>query len=380
MMQKNTGMLIIIATVCLWFSCTKVKDVYTYGEPDNINWSEAADSAVNALTSQFWNEAGSYFNYGSNGSDPGFQYWPNAHAMDVLIDAFTRTNDAKYSANFDKWFDGIKIKNGNTYHNVFYDDMEWNALTFLRLYDVTKDEKYLDAAKELWSDIISGWNDTYAEGGIAWKKDMPYSKNACSNGPAAILAARLYNITKEDSCKQWAQKIYEWEKNTLYEWATGGIYDNINGESGVISKAVLTYNTGTFIGAAVELYNITGDITYLNDAQKCANYTITKCIDTGNNVLRDEGNGDNALFKGIFIRYYYLLMQEPDLNADYKRKFVNFFNNNALSVWTKATYKQSLLFGSSWIAPPAGEAQLTAQASACMMIEAKAAFEKAGKQ
>jgi predicted alpha-1,6-mannanase (GH76 family) len=300
--------------------------------------------------------------------------------MDVLIDAFARTNDTKYSAYFDKWFDGIKVKNGDTYHNVFYDDMEWNALTFLRLYDVTKDEKYLDAAKELWSDIISGWNDTYAEGGIAWKKDMPYSKNACSNGPAAILAARLYNITKEDSCKQWAQKIYEWEKNTLYEWATGGIYDNINGESGVISKAVLTYNTGTFIGAAVELYNITGDITYLNDAQKCANYTITKCIDTGNNVLRDEGNGDNALFKGIFIRYYYLLMQEPDLNADYKRKFVNFFNNNALSVWTKATYKQSLLFGSSWIAPPAGEAQLTAQASACMMIEAKAAFEKAGKQ
>ena len=204
-MQKNTGMLIIIATVCLWFSCTKVKDVYTYGEPDNINWSEAADSAVNALTSQFWNEAGSYFNYGSNGSDPGFQYWPNAHAMDVLIDAFTRTNDTKYSAYFDKWFDGIKIKNGNTYHNVFYDDMEWNALTFLRLYDVTQDEKYLDAAKELWSDFISGWNDTYAEGGIAWKKDMPYSKNACSNGPAAILAARLYNITKEDSCKQWAQ-------------------------------------------------------------------------------------------------------------------------------------------------------------------------------
>ncbi len=379
MMGKNRFIL-IIAAVCLLFSCTKVKDVYTYGEPDNTDWNKAADSATNALTGQFWNASGSYFNYGSNGSDMGFQYWPNAHAMDVLIDAFIRTNDNKYSAYFDKWFNGIKSKNGNTYHNVFYDDMEWNALTFLRLYGVTKDEKYLDAAKDLWNDIISGWNDDYASGGIAWKKDMVYSKNACSNGPAAILAARLYNITKTDSCRQWAQKIYEWEKNTLYEWATGGIYDNINGESGVINDAVLTYNTGTFIGAAVELYNITGDVTYLNDAQKCANYTITKCIDTGNNVLRDEGSGDNALFKGIFIRYYYLLMQEPELNTDYKRKFVNFFNNNALNIWTKATYKQSLLFGSSWIAPPVGEAQLTAQASACMMIEAKAAFEKAGMQ
>jgi len=377
MMGKNRFIL-IIAAICFLCSCTKVKDVYTYGEPDNTDWSKAADSATNALIGQFWNEAEGYFNYGSNESNTGFQYWPNAHAMDVLIDAFTRTNDSKYSAYFDKWFSGIKNKNGNTYYNVFYDDMEWNALTFLRLYSATKDEKYLNAAKELWDDIANGWNDDYAGGGVAWKKDMLYSKNACSNGPAAILAARLYNITKEDLYKQWAQKIYEWEKNTLYGWASGGIYDNINGESGVVNTTVLTYNTGTFIGAAVELYNITGDITYLNDAQKCANYTITKCIDTGNNVLRDEGTGDNALFKGIFIRYYYLLMQEPELNADYKRKFVNFFNNNALSVWTKATYKQSLLFGPSWIAPPVGEAQLTAQASACMMIEAKAAFEKSG--
>ncbi|WP_346239128.1 glycoside hydrolase family 76 protein [Niabella insulamsoli] len=356
-------------------SCSKFKDEYTYGETQNIDWNAAADSATNALIAQFWNESG-YFNYGSNGSNNGFQYWPNAHAMDVVIDAYLRTNNSAYSAYFDKWFAGIKTKNGNTYYNVFYDDMEWNALTFVRLYKATNDAKYLDAAKDLWNDIIGGWNETYAEGGLAWKKDMPYSKNACSNGPAAILGVRLYEITNDESYKEWALKIYDWEKNTLYEWATGGIYDNINGETGAINSVVLTYNTGTFVGAAVELYRITKDVAYLNDAQKCANYTITKCIDSGNNVLRDEGTGDNALFKGIFIRYYLMLLQEPDLNDDYRTKFVNFFNNNAINVWTKATYKQSLLFGSSWIAPPAGEAQLTAQASACMMIEAKAAFDK----
>ncbi|MFX7306645.1 hypothetical protein ABTI71_19165, partial [Acinetobacter baumannii] len=82
----------------------------------------------------------------------------------------------------------------------------------------------------------------------------------------------------------------------------------------------------------------------------------------------------------IFIRYYLMLIQEPGLNEDYRKKFINFFNNNAVNVWSKATYKNSLLFGPSWIAPPAGEAQLTAQASAGMMVEAKAAFDKAGIQ
>ncbi|MFT4092907.1 MAG: glycoside hydrolase family 76 protein [Niabella sp.] len=374
MISNKKIILFFVLCGTLW-ACTKVKDVYTYGSSDNIDWQKAADSSTHSLIANFWNSEG-YFNYESNGSNTGFQYWPNAHAMDVLIDAYIRTQSSNYSNYFDQWFSGIKTKNGNTYYNLYYDDEQWNALTMLRLYEVTNDEKYLNTAKELWTDIANGWNDAYAEGGIAWTKDQPYSKNACSNGPAAIIAARLYNLTKEDSCKQWAMKIYNWEKNTLYEWATGAIFDNINGETGVLSDVVLTYNTGTFIGAAVELYKITGDKTYLNDAQKCANYTITKCIDSGNNILRDEGTGDNALFKGIFMRYYYILIQQSDLNEDYRNKFITFFNNNATVLWTSGTYEQSLLFGSSWNSPPVGAAQLTAQASACMMLEAKAAFEE----
>src|SRR5690606_11076236 len=178
-------------------------------------------------------------------------YWPNAHAMDELIDAYIRTKDEKYKDYFNKWYEGIKVKNGNTYYNVFYDDMEWNALTMLRLYQVTNEEKYLNTVKELWTDIAGGWNTDYAAGGVAWKKDMLYSKNACSNGPASILAARLYNITQDESYKEWAERIYDWQKNTLYERSTGAVYDNINGETNVIGTFALTYNQGTFLGTAV---------------------------------------------------------------------------------------------------------------------------------
>ncbi len=357
-------------------SCDDPKDVYGYDQNSyTIDWNAAADSSSMALINQFWNPTDHYFNYGSDGSLLDFHYWPNAHAMDVIIDAYVRTNDAKYKAYFDQWYAGVKVKNGNTYYNDFYDDMEWNALTMLRLYDITKDEKYLTTVKQLWADIETGWNDK-AGGGIAWVKYQLYSKNACSNGPAAIIAARLYQLTKEESYKQWALDIYDWEKNTLYNQSTGAVYDNINGDTGVIADFSLTYNQGTFIGAAVELYKITGNIVYINDAQKAANFTIIKLIDTSNNILRDEGNGDNGLFKGIFMRYFLQLILTDGVDPSFKNKYVTFFNNNADVSWRKGSYKENLLFGTSWNNPPVGATQLTSQASACMMIEAKALFEK----
>ena len=101
--------------------------------------------------------------------------------MDVMIDAYNRTGDSKYSDLFDKWYVGIKAKNGGSYWNNFYDDMEWIALTMIRLYEVTDENKYLETSQEMWNEIKTGWND-YAGGGIAWTHDQLWSKNACSNG------------------------------------------------------------------------------------------------------------------------------------------------------------------------------------------------------
>lgn len=149
------------------------------------------------MPERFWNEEG-YFNYENDGNGTGFQYWPQAQAMDVIIDAYLRSGNTKYSDLFTPWYEGIKVKNGNSYWNNFYDDMEWIALTMVRLYETTQDEKYLNTAKELWGYIEGGWNEEYGGGGIAWKSDQRWSKNACSNGPAALLAMRLYSVTQDE--------------------------------------------------------------------------------------------------------------------------------------------------------------------------------------
>ena len=242
-------------------SC-EIEDEYMYDKGlYTIDWDAAADSSSVTLIDRFWNTEENYFNYGNDGSIKDFHYWPQAHAMDVMIDAYNRTGDSKYSDLFDKWYVGIKAKNGGSYWNNFYDDMEWIALTMIRLYEVTDENKYLETSQEMWNEIKTGWND-YAGGGIAWTHDRLWSKNACSNGPAALIAARLYRINGNQEDLDWAVNIYKWERENLFNPATGAIYDNVNGETGELSTLSLSYNQGTFLGAAYELYKITGEESY----------------------------------------------------------------------------------------------------------------------
>lgn len=342
-------------------------------EGNDVDWYAVADSSSASLINLFWNGGRQYFNYSSDGNTT-FHYWPQAHGLDVWVDAYLRTGDKTYEDYFDRWFEGVKISNGHTFENDFYDDMEWNALAILRVYQATKDQKYKDAVLQIWRYIKAGWNEN-AGGGISWKKGQEYSKNACSNGPACILAARLYQEFGNESDKEWALKIYQWEKGALFNPSNGMVYDNINSETGQIQKDwIFTYNEGTFIGSAVELYKIMGEKAYLMDAMLAADYTISSLVN--NAVLKDEGTGDGGLFKGVFIRYFTALIQQDRLEPGAKKRYVRFLKTNAETLWTQGTSKPAVLFGPDWRKSPGGSTGLTEQLSGCMLMEAMALLEK----
>lgn len=356
-------------------SCEKNND-----EPDpetggnQINWYAAADSSSKSLVNSFWNSSGNYFNT-DNTSNTTFQYWPNGHALDILVDAYIRTKDNFYKTYITQWHDGVKAKNGNTFRNNFYDDMEWNALAMLRAYQATNDARYKDAALQVWEWIKGGWSDK-AGGGIAWATGYEHSKNACSNGPACILAARLYQEFGDESNKEWALKIYNWEKSTLFNSNNGIVYDNIDSNTGAIQNWIFTYNQGTFVGSAVELYKILGEKAYLNDAVLAADYTISALAT--NSILKDEGKGDGGLFKGIFIRYFTDLIRQDRLDASAKRRYIQFIQYNAETLWTVGTAKPAVLYGTYWGTKPGSPVGVTEQMSGCMLIEAMALLEKEG--
>jgi predicted alpha-1,6-mannanase (GH76 family) len=157
-----------------------------------FNWTQIADSSYTSLISNFYNQPGKYYNENNSGK-ADFHYWRNAHALDVLVDAYVRKNDPQIKTRMDELLDGMKAKNGNTYINHFYDDMEWMALACLRAYEATSDVKYKTVAEQVWTDIKGGWDDTWG-GGFYWNKERK-NKNTPANAPACIIASRMYHRT-----------------------------------------------------------------------------------------------------------------------------------------------------------------------------------------
>ena len=144
---------------------------------------------------------------------------------------------------------------------------------------------------------------------------------------------------------------------------------------------LFTYNQGTYMGMAHELYNITGEKAYLEMASKAANFCITELVNKdfrkNNNfdILQNEGdNGDGGLFKAVFVRYFVKLILEEDLPVPERRRYVEFFNNNAEVLNTKGTGTDYNYRG-DWSKPGNEGHDLPTQTSGATMIEAKAYYE-----
>lgn len=350
-------------------------------EPRGMNWSDAADSSSYALIQNYWNSSENYFNYGNRGNTD-FHYWPQAHALDVMLDAYLRTNDPLFEEHIHLWFEGVPVKNDHTFLNPFLDDMEWNALAMLRAYQILEDPKFREAADLLWTDILTGWTDT-AGGGIMWARHTPQFKAATSNAPASILGSRLYQLTGEEEYLEWAERIYEWQRSTVVNTTSGAVYDGVTVEGGqevVNTDWIFTYNQGTFIGSALELYKIHGDIRYLDDAVRTADYTLNNLREPNYSILKDEGGHDGGLFKGIFIRYFTQLILEEDVAESTRNRYLQFLEHNAMQLWEHGTDKNQVLFDSLWNRRPAHNAEidLTIQLSGSKLMEAAALLQNEG--
>ena len=369
-------------------SCDNYEDEYMYGKGlYKINWESAADSATTVLVNHYWSTERHVFTLINDDFDftqsVDYTYWQEAHAMDVIIDAYLRTGDKKYSDMFPLWYEGVKKCNWqdrNGFRGEYYDDTAWIALTIMRMYEATKEDKYLETVKDLWAYLQGAWDEE--NGGLAWTVKKRNSKNACTMGPATILGVHIYNVTKNQADLEWAKNIYEWEYGNLYNPATGAVYDNYNTDTQELSTTTLSYNQGTFGGAAYALYKATGEQSYLQTARKAFYYGMTSSniIDTGNNIIRDEGNNhNNELFKGIYMRYLVQILDEPALESIYRNKFATFLNNNAETAWRNGVKKNELqmYFSSNWAQPITGStSNMECQVAGCTLLEARASYEK----
>jgi predicted alpha-1,6-mannanase (GH76 family) len=405
--------LLILTVALLVFGCGQVDDIYyertpsTSGEGNGYTpvnktyWEQAADSATGALVNNFWDGTNNYFymDFVPPASHPGgFQYWPQAHAMDVVIDAYVRTQDAAYLAYYDQWFAGVKQGNqatygGANYRNNFIDDMAWIVLTMLRMYEthLNRPAEYLATAAQIYDDwIITEWTEIPCGGGLKWQHadGITSGKNACTNCPAAIIAGRLSGFYKglgdNEKATQYladAQRLYHWIRSVLYDSHTKILYGGVDIENGQEKRSniSLSYEVGTALGAAHELYKLTGEQSFLTDAVEMTNKATTDGMpmDVNTGCLRSEGpgNGDGGLFKGIFIRYFVKLINDTHVDKAKRKQFYSFMVHNATTLWTSGTSKDgnyASMFGPNWATPipQSGAVGLQGHVSGCMLIEA----------
>jgi predicted alpha-1,6-mannanase (GH76 family) len=268
--------------------------------------SSDADTAIEAFNAKFWDSNTKNFWTNSNHGSSYQGFWVEAELWEMVMDAYVNTSNPSLKSTLrtqiDDIFDGAVVKYGDDWtNNHFNDDIMWWAMACARAYEITKDQRYLDKAKYYFDFVYNTqWDDNFANGGIWWMNSEHTTKNACINFPAAEAAVFIYNITQDEHYLDAATRIYSWGKTMLTD-GNGKVFDRIELENGAVPDAT-HYNQGTFIGAAVGLYQITGSTVYLDDAVKAATFTKNHLVDA-NNLLNYEGpNGDLKGGKTILVR------------------------------------------------------------------------------
>ncbi|MDR9852356.1 carbohydrate-binding protein [Paenibacillus sp. VCA1] len=281
------------------------------------------DKAMKAFNAAFWDPAAKQF-WGDTNRKTYQGFWVEAELWEMVMDAYQHTSDPdlkkQLRAQIDDIFDGTVAKYGSDWtNNPFNDDIMWWVMGSARAYQITGEARYLDAAKRHFAFVYdTQWDDDFAGGGIWWLNSEHNTKNACINFPAAEAAEYMYDITKDPYYLDAATRIFRWGKTMLTD-GNGKVFDRIETEKGAIQGAT-HYNQGTYIGAAVGLYRMTGDTTYLDDAVKAANFTKNNLADaTG--LLNYEGpNGDLKGGKTILMRNLSFLKKALDERGESKYK------------------------------------------------------------
>jgi predicted alpha-1,6-mannanase (GH76 family) len=272
-------------------------------------------------------------------------WWNAANALETTIDYSVITQNRTYRRNIANTFD--KNKSTNFLNPWFYDDQGWWALTWIKAYDVTGEQRYLNMAKTIFQDMKQGWDSTCG-GGLWWHKKREY-KNAITNELFLTVAARLHLRTPgdkgSDSYLAWAQRTWKWFKQTGMINQSNLVNDGLNDACRNNGQTTWTYNQGVILGGLVDLYKITKDASLLEQAEAIADAALIHLAPKG--VLTEPCNPatcgvDGPQFKGIFMKnlaYLYQVLPKP--------KYKKFVTQNANSIWWQSR-NHTHQFGFDW--------------------------------
>jgi predicted alpha-1,6-mannanase (GH76 family) len=296
-------------------------------------------------------------------------WWQAANALSAVIRYTQHTGDTSHARIIKTTFRHARRKHAD-FVNMFYDDSGWWALAWVAAFDLTGEDRYLGAARTIFTHNQRGWDGTCG-GGLWWNTERTY-KNAITNELFLTLAAQLHQRTPGDQeCRAWALRTWEWLDARGMIGPAGLVNDGITAACVNNGGQTWTCNQGVILGGLAALAQITGDRAYVRQGEVIADATLSRLTSPAGILTEPcEGSGcnsDQTQFKGIFARYlheFYLCSGKPAYRA--------FLLANAGSVWDNNRNRADQ-FGLHW-AGPFDQADASRQSSALEVLVAAAAL------
>jgi len=316
MVPLATGQTFCRALFGAWLCCAILLGI----TPVQAFTAADADAILEGHTKAFYREKDgrAWFKESTDGGKAS--YWMRAEQMEMVLDAYERTANKHQLSMFTNLFHGFVADHGaNWAHNDFNDDIMWMVIACTRAHLLTGNTEFRDVARTNF-DLCYARSISPDLGGGLWWKVNNQSKNACVNGPAAIAAFLMGRATGQSNYFNIATNLFLWERATLFDPNTGRVSDNIN-RNEKVSRMALTYNQGTFIGAA----NMLG---FTNEAKLAATFTMNQLCRDGYLPASGE-NGDGGGFNGICVRWLACYMKDRGEQAT----FEPWLQKNAEAAW-----------------------------------------------
>jgi hypothetical protein len=304
--------------------------------------AQNATAAFNGYNSAYMVQANGQTYYAgtlaSVGTTPEGE-WQQALDIQVALDAYQYTHSQADRnlvislLNSLAYYNGPGSLYGNWQTDGWDDNLAWMVNVFLRGYELTGISSYLTEAEAGWNNGYNqGWNTTVAGGGI-WENTNYQSKCALSNDPYVFEGVQLYLATGTSTYLTKAEAIYGWVRTNLVNTTSSsnslGAPGQVNGCVG--SNGVLqglsdnVYDNGGFVKAAADLYRVTGNTMYYNDALLAINHIVGE-----GPVLHNTGESGNQ-WAYWFTRGLSDFATETNLWSTYQ----SWLQGNANAAWSE---------------------------------------------
>jgi predicted alpha-1,6-mannanase (GH76 family) len=302
-----------------------------------------------------------------------WHYWWQAHLLDCLVDAQLRAPAPRRARTIASLVRGVRLRNGNRWTNDYYDDVAWLGLAVQRAGPLAG-RGHEPSLRAIVTRLRQGWEGT-GGAGIPWRRGDDF-RNAPSNGPAAVLLARIGQA-------ELAASITDWVADTLVDPRTGLVRDGVRvAPDGTIRErvdTVYTYCQGVYLGACVSLAGTHRHVRWSTRAAAVLDAVSATLAGPDGVIPGHDAGGDGGLFNGILARYLAVAARRRELRSEAARLVLS----SADAAWRgRAEIAGGPVFAPDWRRPArepgpgVPEADLSVQLSAWMLFEAAAAVQR----